>query len=144
MNRLVGVFLVTAVGCTPAVAQQSNKQLDAQVTPAVRAARQGQEAPAAPTFVFNPTFKLPLELPLRKTSTQQRTRTRLPIVIAPPQFVTKNGALYLDVLGNGILLPVLGGGASGCFTWNLHERIEKLKTVIEALPPSLQATIPRL
>jgi hypothetical protein len=144
MNRLVGVLFVTVVGCAPVVAQQSNKQFDAQVTPAVRAARQGQEAPAPPTFVFNPTFKWPFELFLSKTSTQQRTQPQVPIVIAPPQFVVKDGALYLDVLGNGILLPVPGGGASGCFNWNLHERIEKLKTVIESLPPSLQPTIPRL
>ena len=144
MNRLVGVLLVTAVGCTPVVAQQANKQSVAQDAPSAQAFQQGQEASTTQTFVFKLTFKWPVELAQGKTAVQQRTQTQLPLVIAPPKFVPKDGALYLDVLGNGILLPVPGGGASGCFNWNLHERIEKLKTVIEALPPSPQPTIPRL
>ena len=93
MNRLVGVLFVTAVGCTPVVAQQSNKQFDAQVTRAVGAARQGQEAPAAPTFVFKPTFKWPLEPRLNKPSTQQRTQPQALIVMPLPAFIIKDGAL---------------------------------------------------
>lgn len=142
MNRLVGVLFVTVVGCTPVVAQQSNNPFDAQVTRAVRAARQGQEAPAAPSFVFNPTFKWPLELPLSRTSAQQRTQPQPLIVMPPPAFIIKDGALYIDI-GNRVLVPAPGGGASGCFDRNLHERIEKLKTAIEALPPRPATNPPR-
>ncbi len=139
MNRLVGVLFVTAVWCTSVTAQQANKQSDAQLAPSVSVVKQGQEAPATPTFVFKPTFNWPLELPLSKTSTQQPQRL---IVMPQSTFVFKDGALYIDV-GNRVLLPAPGGGASGCFNWNLHERIERLRTVIETLPPRPPSTAPR-
>jgi hypothetical protein len=39
-----------------------------------------------------------------------------------------------DVVTEGIFIPVPGGGASGCFSDNLEERIRLLKGVIDALP----------
>jgi hypothetical protein len=51
------------------------------------------------------------------------------------QWVFKDGALYIDMLGTGMLIPVPGGGASGCFDLNLQERIVKLRSRIEGFPP---------
>jgi hypothetical protein len=61
-------------------------------------------------------------------------------VVLPLRWVFKDGALYMDALGNGMLIPVPGGGASGCFDLNLRERMDKLRTSIEAFPPRPQST----
>jgi hypothetical protein len=47
------------------------------------------------------------------------------------RYISEDGGLFI-ILGD-VKIPVPGGGASGCFTRDLQERIEKLKLVVEAL-----------
>lgn len=57
-----------------------------------------------------------------------------PVSIIEMKYVVKDGAVYLDIFGNGSLVPVPGGGASGCFSLDLPQRRERLRTYIESLP----------
>ncbi|MEK6321187.1 MAG: hypothetical protein AABN33_05830 [Acidobacteriota bacterium] len=143
MNKLLGVLLIAATACASAAAQQGNKEVAAAST--IRARLLAQEDQAVhPT----PGFKLAPEFRQTRIPTEGQRRVELPrgaVVLLPPQWVWKEGALYLDVdlLGNGMLIPVPGGGASGCFGSNLPERIQKLRTSIEAFPPRPAPTTPR-
>lgn len=45
-------------------------------------------------------------------------------------------AVYIVLDPAGIQLPMAGGGASGCFSLDLRERIERLKKVVGTFPPA--------
>jgi hypothetical protein len=47
------------------------------------------------------------------------------------QWISEEGGLFITF--GDMKIPVAGGGASGCFTRDLRERIEKLRIVIEAI-----------
>lgn len=49
-----------------------------------------------------------------------------PLTNGENPFVVVAGAVYIRVLGGGFLAPVPGGGASGCFSVDLPQRITKL------------------
>jgi hypothetical protein len=48
-------------------------------------------------------------------------------------FVFQDGAVYMRVPGGKFLMPVSGGGASGCFSLDLPQRIRNLKEFIPEL-----------
>lgn len=60
----------------------------------------------------------------------------------PAQFVIKDGAIFIDIFGNGALLPVAGGGAGGCFGWDSEKRF-KSPTMVLALPTRLLTSTSR-
>lgn len=147
---LPGVLLIAATACASAAAQQGNapaQQGNKDVAPAstIRARWLAQKDQAVhPT----PGFKLAPEFPQIWIPTEGQRRVELlrrAVVLQPPQWVWKEGALYLDVglLGNEMLIPVPGGGASGCFG-DPPERTQKVGTNLEAFPPRpLPVTPPR-
>jgi len=49
-------------------------------------------------------------------------------------FVVKDGAVYLTIPASEVLLPMPGGGASGCFGLDLPQRIERLRAYIKSIP----------
>jgi hypothetical protein len=53
-------------------------------------------------------------------------------IVPQPGFVVKNSAVYYEMFG-GLLIPLPGGGASGCFNERLRERIDNLRGTIESL-----------
>jgi hypothetical protein len=55
------------------------------------------------------------------------------LVIPEIEYVFKDSAFYM-VVNENILVPVIGGGASGCFNRDLNEREEKIKALIQRLP----------
>lgn len=114
MNRLIAVLFVIVIACDAIAAQHDIKPK----TQSSKAEKE-QATAARPTFIFKPTFRLQIEQARSETSDVQLQQT---IVIGPPQFVAKDQALFLDVLGNGVLIPVPGGGASGCFGWNSEKK----------------------
>ncbi len=59
------------------------------------------------------------------------------------EFVFKSGALYFKLGVLDVLLPVPGGGASGCFTLDLAQRAEQLRRFIEQLPPKIESPVVR-
>jgi hypothetical protein len=73
--------------------------------------------------------------PLKQDQTGSNTEKRNhPVSIIQMKYVVNDGALYLDIFGNGTLIPVPGGGASGCFSLDLPQRRERLRNYIESLP----------
>lgn len=127
MKKLIGVLFIAAAACVPARAQQENKVSNAGAPAAVQTSQ---------VVPIKPGFKLVIEFP--PTKTEGARRIQLPpeaVVFSQPQWVFKDGALYIDIFGTGTLIPVPGGGASGCFDLNLEERIVKLRSRIEAFPP---------
>ena len=57
-------------------------------------------------------------------------QTDRPFSTPDQMFVVKDGQVRLSLSPNSPLIPVPGGGGSGCFNVDLHERIEKLKTFL--------------
>jgi hypothetical protein len=55
------------------------------------------------------------------------------MLVTEPKFIIKDGAVYFSVFDN-VLVPLAGGGASGCFSLDLPERIEKLKNLTKTFP----------
>ena len=56
------------------------------------------------------------------------------VSIALPDYVFKDGAFYMVLAGSNVLIPMSGGGASGCFTKDLDQRENKLKDYTKKLP----------
>ncbi|MFY9571395.1 MAG: hypothetical protein WAV20_08360 [Blastocatellia bacterium] len=134
MNSVICVLFILAAWA-PATAKQETSQPDSP-TP-----KQTEQAPSAP-----PAFSAAGEVPQTRTPAEDRARFERQhpsFVILPPQWVLKEGALYLDVLGNGTLIPVPGGGASGCFGVNSTSRFDPFKPNIEVFPPKPPSVPPR-
>lgn len=143
MNKLLSVLLVAATTSASAAAQQVSKDVAAATT--TRATLLAQEGQAVH---HTPGSKLAREFPQTRIPTEQR-RVELPlgdIVLLPPQWVWKEGALYLDLglFGNEMLIPVPGGVASGCFGPNLPTPVKTVGTNLGAFPSRpLPVTSPR-
>jgi hypothetical protein len=137
MTKLIGVLAITALACASAKAQQPDKPTDTDVPPASQTNRQ---------LVPIPQFKSAIEFPETTSKTRGPRSIGNPqagLVISETQWVVKDGAAYIDILGTGTLIPLPGGGASGCFNLNLKERIAELRSRIEAFPPRPTAATPR-
>ena len=135
MTKLIGILFLAAAACTSTTAQEA-KPPDA---PLPAAAHTNDGVPTATVF------KIAFETEGLNVKPQRDRRLEFPppgFVISHPQWVVKDGALYLD-FGSGTLFPVPGGGASGCFDQNLPERIKKVRSRIEAFPPFQWPAIPR-
>ena len=66
--------------------------------------------------------------------TPKAKRQRPTASIALPEYVFKDGAFYMVLAGSNILIPMTGGGASGCFTKGLDQRGQSLKSYVKKLP----------
>jgi hypothetical protein len=129
MKKLIGVLFIAAAASAPATAQEENKLSNAASPAAIQT---NQVVP------IQPGFKFVIEFPPTKFKTEGARRIGFPpegFVVTQPQWVFKDGSLYIDIFGTGTLIPVPGGGASGCFDLDLQERIVKLRSRIEAFPP---------
>jgi hypothetical protein len=51
--------------------------------------------------------------------------------ISGSRFAVINGAVYLGMPASNVFVPMVGGGASGCFSLDLTQRIERLRNFIE-------------
>lgn len=125
---IVGVLLVS-FNCTVILAQQndnSNSKPPTPLTPIVLAA-DTQSAVTSfrlppPDFTFGQSQTINSGIRASSESAKQ---------VGP--FVVLDGAVYMRVSGSPFLFPVSGGGASGCFTLDLPQRIENLKEFVPRL-----------
>jgi hypothetical protein len=124
MNRTINILFVVLVACNAVGAQ---RQSETSSLPG-----QSSEQPPA-HFIFKPTYRLQIEQAQNETRATQPQPT---ISIAPPRFVIKNGALFLDFTGNGALIPVPGGGASGCFGWDSEKKFYELSPTFTVARPN--------
>ena len=58
-------------------------------------------------------------------------------------FVVRNGAVYMTMLNGRYLIPVPGGGASGCFSLDLPRRITNLQEFVPRLAAPEQVDVKR-
>lgn len=140
MKRLPGVLFIAAAACATAAAPQTDTRATTAQSQPDDVSQTDQARP------IKPEFKFAIDVPRTTTRSSERDwrqQRGTNVIVLPPQWVFKDGALYLDLLGNGALVPVPGGGASGCFDANLRVRIEKLKTAIEAFPARPAPVTPR-
>lgn len=71
----------------------------------------------------------------KNSQSKPKTNRQTPSVsIALPDYVYKDGAFYMVLAGSNVLIPMSGGGASGCFTKDLDQRSNKLKDYTKKLP----------
>lgn len=127
MRRLITVVTLIAFNCIVILAQQTDKQLTAK-TPV------STEVPASRTPEDGESFHV-----LPPQFTFGRSRAKVPILPSDSStkqegtFVVLNGAVYMTALGGRSLIPMPGGGASGCFNLDLPRRITNLEEFLVKL-----------
>src|SRR5437868_2811406 len=137
MRRLAAGLILIALNCVVILAQQQDRP------------------PALPTPI--PVGLQALNAPLDFASFQLLTpqpfgQSQIKNLTVSPSgqsrnqegpFVFQDGALYMRLTGGQFLVPVSGGGASGCFSLDLPQRITNLKEFtpkLEALEPNRPAS----
>lgn len=129
MRRLITVVILIAFNCIVILAQGSDKQsLRPQIpmptgVPASNTAPDGASFQLlAPHFTFGKSQTDNLTILPAGQSTKRES-----------PFVVRNGAVYMSVLSGRYLIPIPGGGASGCFSLDLPQRITNLKEFVPKL-----------
>ena len=126
MKRLFAGTILVALNCTMIVAQQNDKPGSAAAAP----------VPAvvlAPDAL--PSILSPQHLPLTQSQFRNPTNSSEdPRTNPESPFVVVNGAVYVR-LPAGFLMPMSGGGASGCFSVDLPQRIKSLDEYVPRLNP---------
>jgi len=128
MRRLITVVILIAFNCIVILAQQTDKQ---SLRPKTRVPT---DVPALNTPPDGASFQL--LAPNFAFGKSQTTLTILPAAHSTKQgnpFVVLNGAVYMPVLGGRSLIPIPGGGASGCFSLDLPRRITNLEEFLPKL-----------
>ena len=132
MNRLI---LVAAILLSSSYAAVSAQQSDQKPLPPVASVEAENQNPRYRSNPGLPTPELWVKWP--EARLQDPTTVGRPLFRTEPSFVWTNGALY-TVMGSGLRIAVPGGGASGCFTVDLPERIEKVERFLETLTEGKQ------
>jgi hypothetical protein len=125
MKRLITAAILLAFNCALVVAQQIDKP---NAKPAITIR-------TAATEPRNDSSSLELLVPGLKLSQDPKSDLlRLSDQITTPasSFVVVKGAIYVRV--GEFLMPMPGGGASGCFSLDLPQRMTNLKEFTLKLP----------
>lgn len=129
MRRLIAAVILIAFNCIVVLAQHTVKQSPTPrtsalpVVPASDSPREGSSFRLlASHLTFGHSHPNELIVPLSGESTKQES-----------PFVVLNGAVYTRALGARLLIPMPGGGASGCFSLNLPQRITNLENFVPKL-----------
>jgi hypothetical protein len=62
------------------------------------------------------------------------SRPNYSTAIPLPEYVFKDGAFYMVLPSANVLIPMIGGGASGCFDKDLDRREQTLNGYVKKLP----------
>ena len=129
MKRLPFVLLLILVASLPAVARQKGDKTEATASPA------DKRSPI--TRIKEPAAEVGWIVNYRQDKSD--------IILGMPDggrpstsstpFVIVDGAVYISMPVSGVLVPMSGGGASGCFTLDLPQRIKNLRKLTEEFPP---------
>ena len=123
---MITVVMLIACSCIVIGAQDPEKASSAKKTSVSRLTL------TPPDFVFG--------------QSQTRSQTFLPASstksdgIKSP-FVVQNGAVYATILNGRYLIPIPGGGASGCFSLDLPQRTTNLREFVPRLSGSEQDVV---
>jgi hypothetical protein len=145
-NIAIAMLAIGIVLCgsalSPAGAQHANGSSSVETNPKGKEQRASQSNPWPTEFVI--TRIVPLGVfSSSPTGPFVFKDGAVYFVFSTPKVVVKktgvNGAgAVSEVALPNILLPMPGGGASGCFSVDLGERIELLRKSIEEMPPNKQ------
>lgn|GEM_PF-3309650 len=129
MRKLIVVTILVSCSCVAIMAQQKEKSDSSP------AASLPSSTPAPDARRAVSTFQLP---PLDFTSGRSQTASSASGPSSEPAkdenpFVVLHGAVYMRLPGGNFLVPVPGGGASGCFSLDLPQRIKALREVVPKL-----------
>ena len=131
MRRLIAGIVLIALNCVVLLAQQQDKP-PALPTPIPV----GLLTSDPPTGVASLPFGQS-QINDRKISPSSQSQNQ------EGPFVFQDGALYMRLPGGQFLVPMSGGGASGCFSLDLPQRITNLKEFtpkLDALEPNRPAS----
>jgi hypothetical protein len=135
MKQIAATLLTGAMFAASAFAQQPS------TTGTDSAGRKATTGASEESLQSKMDSRLPQVKELFKALAQHRDTGPAVVVaeVIPVGFVVKDGAVYYVAPFSNILLPMPGGGASGCFSANLPTRIDLLRSVILELPPVAQS-----
>jgi hypothetical protein len=129
MRHLIAGVTLIALNCVVVLGQQTNKPGSILSTPmpaGLLASDQFQNIAVLQRSANFPLSQSPINSVISQSTESKQQEG---------PFVFQGGALYMRVPGGQLLLPVSGGGASGCFNLDLPQRIENLKEFIPRLGP---------
>jgi hypothetical protein len=128
MRQLFLVLVLIAFGCTMSLAQQQAGQV---LTPPTS---QMNSAPISKTPAGFDLFRLLVSAPsVNQSQTDNQTTTPPQVIRQEEVFVVRGGAVYMPLLNGNILVGIPGGGASGCFSLYLPQRITALNEYLRKL-----------
>jgi len=130
VRQLFSVLALIALGCTASLAQRQAGQDSTSQTP------QTSAAPVSKTPVDFDQIRALIAAPALNQSqgTHQKTTAKpQPVIWQDVVFVVRDGAVYQPLLNGTVLVGIPGGGASGCFSLNLPQRIAALNEYLRKL-----------
>ncbi len=129
MRKLTVSAIFVLFSCFAILAQQtdkSNSKPAASLPPSALAADNPSLVPSfqlsPPALAFGKSHTVTSEIRASAESTKPEN-----------PFVVLGGAVYMRLPGSDFLVPVSGGGASGCFSLDLPQRIKNLKEIVPKL-----------
>lgn len=129
MRRLIIGVILVSLNCTVILAQQDDKSNSKPPTPLTPIVLAADTQSARASFRLRPhPFTLSQ---FQAINSGVRASAESAKQVGP--FVVVDGAVYMRVSGSPFLFPVSGGGASGCFSLDLPQRIENLKEFVPKL-----------
>ena len=127
MRQLALVLTMVALNCTSVLAQQKDQ-------PIVILSTTDPASAAAPLNLSSPG------IPSNKPKVGDPTRALDQLSEQVGNFVFVGGALYMRSMMGGGLIAVPGGGASGCFSMDLPQRITGIEDFIRRLEAQKQVS----
>jgi len=129
MRRVIAGVILIAFNCIVILAQETDKQSLNPKTPVLTGVSASDTPPDGASFQ-----RLASQFNFRQSRTNNQ-------IIHPPDqstqpespFFVMNGAVSMRVLGGRFFIPISGGGASGCFSLDLPQRITNLKEFVPKL-----------
>lgn len=128
MRQLFVVLVLIALCCSISMAQQQSAPVFTLPTPVTNS------APISKTPADFDLLRLLIAAPsINQSQASNRTNTRPQVIMQEGGFVVRDGAMYMPLWNNSILVGIPGGGASGCFSLRLPQRIAALDEYVRKL-----------
>ena len=129
MRKLIVGAILVLFSCTVILAQQNDKSNSKPPTPSSPSVLVMDTSSPVPSFQLpKPDFTFGQS---QTVNSGIRASDESAKQVGP--FVVVHGAVYMRLAGGSFLVPVSGGGASGCFSLDLPKRIENLKEFVPRL-----------
>ena len=131
VKHILAIMFVALISSISTSAQEAGNTVKKSIAPGNDKSATAKEI-RPDTFLLTPPSFSVLD---QKPASIYYFQSTGPLPVTKSKFIVRDGAVYLSIFENSMKVPLIGGGASDCFSLYLPERIENLKRYIETLTP---------